>query len=201
MCNAGSPTCMGQNGGMVESWFDLQAMMPKNPLDIVSYVKLGTTEGILGSSIHFQQPSSGAWRDPLVTISGPPACYAVGTDDVQKVEDAKRWNFSHPTWYGDFDAAKCLRKLIFLRGGPDWKMIIPLNFTSAWTDVLFSFRNNAATRGDAQGTVPVVKLTNTFSGAFDLEVSLKSYGLVTMAMVGTQAGDTAMFEMEWVVVP
>ena len=94
-----------------------------------------------------------------------------------------------------------MRKLIFLRGGADWKMIIPLTFDSAWTDVMFSFRNNAATRGDAQGTVPVIRLTNTFSGAVDFEVVLNTFGHITVALVGQQDGQDTMFEMEWVVVP
>jgi hypothetical protein len=199
MCGMSNGSCNGGQAVSIESWLDLQSMTPKNPLEVLLYAKLGTTEGIPGSTLYFNQPASGVWRDPLVSISGKPSCYAAGTDSQQKVEEAKYWTFSHLTWHGDINAPKALRKLVFLRGGPEWKMKIPLTFTSEWTDVMLSLRNNAATRGDAQGTVPVISFAGAFSGAVELEIAIKTFGQLSMALVGTQSGDTAMFEMEWIV--
>jgi hypothetical protein len=200
MCGMSNGSCNGVQPSFIQSWLDLQAMMPKNPLDVLYYAKLGTTEGVPGSSLYFHQPSSGVWRDPLVSLNGKPTCYAAGTDDVQKVEDALYWTFSHLTWYGDINAPKALRKLIFLRGGIEWRMKIPLTFSSEWTNVMLSLRNNAATRGDAQGTVPVIGFAGAFSGSVELEIAVKTFGQLSMALVGTQSGDTAMYEMEWMVV-
>jgi hypothetical protein len=194
-------SCNDSPAPAMRSWSDHQTMMPKCPLDLLWYAKLGTVEGIVGSSAYFYQPASGSWRDPLVAISGKPTCCAAGTDAEQKLEEARYWTFAHQTYYGDLNAAKPLRKLIFLRGGVDWRMKIPLTFSSEWTNVLFSLRNNAATRGDAQGMVPVISFAGAYSGAHELEVSIRSFGQATMALVGTQSGDTAMFEMEWVVMP
>jgi hypothetical protein len=200
MCASVFRSCNSDQPPSIQSWLDLQAMMPKNPLDVLFYAKLGTTEGIPASSLYFHQPASGVWRDPFLVVTAKPTCYAAGTDDMQKVEEAVYWNFSHLTWYGDIDAPRALRKLLFLRAGIEWKMKIPLTFSSEWTNVMLGIRNNAATRGDAQGTIPVIGFTGAFSGAQELEVSIKPYGQVTMALVGTQSGDSAMFEMEWAIV-
>jgi hypothetical protein len=190
------------NESSIMSWYDLQTYAPKSPLEIISYAKLGTVVGELSNET-YQTPVGGTWDVPLVSISSAPLCYANGTDSAQKNEDALQWNFQHKTWYGTDPIAIPLRELLFLRSGNEWKMKFGLSFASAWTMVMLSFRNNAATRGDDQGTIPVIKFgSGSFSGNYELELTLQNItGQFMMGLVGRQGSHSSMFEMEWVLVP
>jgi hypothetical protein len=65
-----------------------------------------------------------------------------------------------------------------------------------------SFRDNAATRGDFAGTIPVISFTGmNYTGNTSLEVTLKQLGTVIMGLRAINAaGDYSMFEMEWHIV-
>lgn len=91
---------------------------------------------------------------------------------------------------------------MFLRGGDEWTMEIPLDFGgSDVSAVQLSLRNNAATRGDAQGTVPVIAFSGTVSGAQTLTVTLKEPGQVCIGLYGEVGGQPTLFAMEWWIVP
>ncbi len=94
-------------------------------------------------------------------------------------------------------------KVIFLRGGPAWEMSIPINFGGAtYNDLQLSFRDNAGTRGDYAGTVPVIAFQGLFTGAQTLSVTLKSPGRISMGLRSIDlSGNWSMFEMEWIIVP
>lgn len=133
-----------------------------------------------------------------------PACAALGTDDLQKVADAQQWNFQHLTAKLDATVPPPLKKLLFLRGGVQWKNQITLTLGGAtYNDLQLSFRDNAATRGDAQGTIPVISFTGgNLTGSITLEVVLKQFGRFKMGLRAIDgSSNNSMFEMDWVVVP
>lgn len=119
---------------------------------------------------------------------------------MQNVADADQWN-NRLTAKIDSTVAIPLRKVIFLRGGTSWKMRIPIDFGgSTYTDIQLSFRDNAATRGDAQGTWPVIQFGGSFTGVCTLEVVIKTMGRVSIGLRAVTGGTTSMFEMEWMIV-
>ncbi len=82
----------------IESWYDFLSTQPKNPLDVIANVKIGTSQGtFLNSSTFF--PSS-SWFPSGLSISGIPTCTALGTDNLQNVADADQWNMNHLTYNG-----------------------------------------------------------------------------------------------------
>ena len=58
MNGTSSGGCYATDQGAIQSWFDLQAMMPRNPLGAISYMKPGSTEGLLVWRIYWQAQSS-----------------------------------------------------------------------------------------------------------------------------------------------
>jgi hypothetical protein len=95
-----------------------------------------------------------------------------------------------------------LQKVIFLRGGTEWAMTIPLTITGTLTKIELGFRDNAGTRGDSQGSYPVVSWTGSFTGNVDLVVTLKQMGNFPMILWGkTGAPVYSTTEQEWIVVP
>ena len=66
-----------------------------------------------------------------------------------------------------------------------------------------SYRDNAGTRGDAQGTVPVISFSGTsFTDPLVLYVTLKQVGHVSMGLRAIDnAGNWSMYESEWIIVP
>jgi|GEM_PF-903212 len=99
-----------------------------------------------------------------------------------------------------------LQQVAFLRGGHQWRMYIPIDFgTDPLTDLTLTFRDNYATRGDAQGTIPLISLPGgPYTGLHFLGVTLHyRLGRTLMALVGQDATLPLrrMFTMEWIVVP
>jgi hypothetical protein len=86
-------------------------------------------------------------------------------------------------------------------------MIIPIALSGSgpFTDLQLSFRDNAGTRGDAQGTIPVILFTGSFAaGTYTLEIALQNVGS-TQVVMGLKATDNTakptMYESEWIIVP
>lgn len=184
---------------ILHSWIDLQRMMPKNILELIANAKLNTTSGVFSSSTNF---GNATWSANPFTIGGVPMCIALGSDNQQLVADADQWNFQHLTAKTDSSIAIPLRKLIFLRGGIEWSNRIPIDFGgSSYTDLQLSFRDNAATRGDAQGTWPVIQFTGSFTGLCTLEVVLRKIARVSIGLRAVTGSTTSMFEMEWAIEP
>lgn len=185
----------------ITSWIDWQNQQPQNPLDLIARVKIGGTVGSYVNSTTFSTSTGTIITSPF-TYNGTPTCSALGTDSLQRVADADQWNFSHLTRNSSATLAPPLTKVIFLRGGTDWEMSIPINFGGAtYNDLQLSFRDNAGTRGDFAGTVPAIMFQGLFTGSQTLVVTLKSFGHVS---IGLRAIDGSanwnMFEMEWIIV-
>lgn len=95
-----------------------------------------------------------------------------------------------------------LKKVIFLRGGTQWNMSFQIEFVGeSGEDITLTFRDNCSTRGDAQGTIPVISFPSPQSGTKTLNLTLKTFGRVSMGVVATFSGMNTMLESEWVIVP
>ena len=187
--------------GAIRSWIDIQHLCPKNPLDLIAYAKINTLVGVYGDVSSFSTPSAG-WITSPFSIAGSPVCIARGSDNLLNVANATDWNFSHPTANLDSTLTPVLRKVIFLRGGTDWQMNIPLDLGEAtYNDLQLSFRDNAGTRGDIQGTVPVISFGGgNFTGLVTLSLVTKIKCRVSMALRAIDTNNNwSMFEMEWIV--
>ncbi len=190
-------------GARPQSWNDIQVMEPRCPLELIAWADIAGTTGQFKRSDTFLI-SSGSWDPSPFTISPViPVCNANGTDSGEKVADAEQWNFGHLTAItGDTLIALPMQKVIFLRGGREWNNVITIDIGGGGTyhDLQLTFRDNAGTRGDAQGTIPVIAFTGDVSTRFALTVTLQQAGHFNMALKALDAGgNPSMFEMEWVV--
>ena len=202
-CNSSpfNPTTIPQPSN-AQSWNDLQVFQPINPVDLIAWANIASSTTSFRMSPNF---ATGPWiTSPFSLSSTPPYVAALGTDNLQNVADADQWNFQHLTGKGgDTTITLPLLKVIFLRGGAQWKNSIRLTLGGAtYNDLQLSFRDNAATRGDYRGTIPVISFTGgNLTATITLEVVLKTFGEYTMGLRAYDGSNISMFEMEWIVVP
>ena len=194
----------GCSSNPVLSWYDLQDTAPKNPFDIIAYADLGGTLGQFEYSSDFLNPG-GTWVATPITVQDGGDCKAWETDNQQKVADAAMWSQQHQVTNAATDLAIPLRKMMFLRGGTAWQMRIPLNLAVGIDSLQLSFLDNAGTRGDSQGTIPVIRFDPGVSyapGIVTLTVTLKDFGTLSMGLksIASGSGDEAMMEMDWIIV-
>lgn len=187
-----------------KSLLNLASMQPKCPLHLIAWINInGTTPTVVNSSTF--TITSGTWEASSFSIATVTQCVALGAENFQIVADADQWNFQALTAkVGDSLNQSQLNKLMFLRGGKKWKMRIGINLGSAkYNDLQLSFRDNAATSGDVQGTIPVIVFTGeNLTGNIILEVVLKLFGHFSMCLRAIDgSSNKSMFEIEWVVVP
>lgn len=191
-------SCGCYGSGTINSWIDWADTPPQNPLDLIAYSALGGTVGVFS---RVALPSA-SWITSPITINSDPLCTALESDNGQMVADATQWNFQHKTRNSDSTLALPLKKVIFLRGGTQWNMSFQIEFVGeAGEDVMLTFRDNYGTRGDAQGTIPVISFPGTQSGTKTLNLTLKTLGPVSMGIIATFSGMNTMLESEWIVVP
>ncbi|MBL7997534.1 MAG: hypothetical protein JNL32_02735 [Candidatus Kapabacteria bacterium] len=219
-------SCGCQSAGSINSWIDLNKITPQNPMDLISYAELRTVAGFYVNSQNFLLPG-GLTAPPVSPPFGPPPpppptpwaaspfnyngqviCQANESDNQQMVSNARDWNMQHQTVDTSAFAALPIRKIIFLRGGTQWTNVIPLALGAAnYSNLQLSYRDNAATRGDYAGTIPVIEFANVgspFTGNVNLNVVLNMTGRVSMvirAIDNSVPGVWSMFEMEWMIVP
>ena len=193
----------GCNTGTINSWYDLQNTAPKNPFDLIANAFLNGTGGQFLYSTTYIDPPGGTWTASPIFNSGQATCEALGTDNFQMVANAAQWNFQHQTANTAATLAPPMRKLVYLRYGTMWQMKIPLSLGGITVDdVQLSFLDNAGTRGDYAGAIPVISFPGTFSGTVNLIVTLKQPGQVSMGLrvIDAATSDWSMFESDWVVV-
>ena len=195
-------SCTCNAPSIVNSWINWLDQPPQNPLDLVANAKFGGAIGAYANSATYINPPGSQVASPFA-YNGTPTCAALGADNQQNVADANQWNFSHQTRNASATLALPLQRVIFLRGGTQWEMSIPINFGGAtYSDLQLSFRDNAGTRGDMSGTVPVIAFSGLFTGSQTLTVTLKQLGRVNMGLrVIDGSAQWSMFEMEWIIVP
>lgn len=116
---------------------------------------------------------------------------------------ALQWTLSHQTASLAATVAPPLRKILYLKAGPSWQNLIPINLGAGTYDSFqLSFRDNAGTRGDSAGTIPVISFAASLGAIVQLSVTLHRPLIAMMGLVmrNTSSGDWSMFEMEWRVV-
>ncbi|MBR9977713.1 MAG: hypothetical protein KFH87_06445 [Bacteroidetes bacterium] len=184
----------------VRSWYDLASICPEDPRNLIADATLAATTGELYNSSTFADQT---WATTPLSILSTPKVSALGTDDAQKVADAKQWEFSHLTWNDDANLAIPLQKVIFLRGGTDWTNALSIAFEGTpIEEVQISFLNNAATRGDKQGTIPVIRWADgSWSGTVSLTLVLRKYGQYTLGIWTYDGTNYAMYELIIISVP
>ncbi len=150
-------------------------------------------------------PLSGgsAWKTSLISIAGVPACIALELTNAQMIADAAQWNFDHLAANTSSNLAPPLPNRLYLRGGTQWRMDIPLNVGYiGYSELLISLLTNAATRGDCQGTVPAILFNaRTYTGQVTLRVTLKKFGNFMIGIRGKDVNNYySMYNSTWYVV-
>ncbi len=144
------------------SYYDLKNICPKSPLELIYHACIGEVTGELAFSTSWYQPGV-AWGEayPLVHVVISPVVEALGTDEKQKVAEASQWNFTHLTWVGEVGVPWPIQRMMFLRAGREWRNRITFEVVGDSLENLeLGFLYNAATRGDSQGTIPVIAFPN-----------------------------------------
>ena len=127
-------------------------------------------------------------------------------DEQQQVFNATSWNFENTTVNILSTTAPPLRKTIFLRAGIRWANAIPLalGVSPQFTELQLSILDNAATRGDAQGTIPVFRwASGPYAGTQTMGLVFKQPGRYSLGLMGINNNSTpdySMFEMDVVAV-
>ena len=193
----------GPNPGPVMSWYDLQNSAPKNPFNLIAEAYLNGAPGVFAYSDTFIDPPGGTWIASPVTYADEAICIALESDNNLKNAEAEQWNFRHQAVNTAATLAPPMRKVIYLRGGRQWKMQFTLDLGTSTNDLQLSFRDNAGTRGDYAGTISVITFPGSYSGSVLFEVTLKEFGHIPMGlrMIDSGTSDWSLFEMDWVVVP
>ena len=197
MNSSGKGTC---SPIQVRSWNDLASICPQDPRSLIADSTIAGTTGTLYNSSTY---ASQTWAATPLSILSDPKISALETDNKQKVADADQWQFSHLTWNDSTNLAKPLQKVVFLRGGTDWLNTLSFDFGgTAIEEVQISFLNNASTRGDKQGTIPVIRWTDqTLSGTASVTLVLKRFGQFTLGIWTYDGTNYAMYELIIISVP
>jgi len=197
----------------VQSWYDYFSAPPRDPLELIANATMisgaGTETGAyLNSPAYNQMPY--AWTPGNLPVSSLPVCNALGTDSLQMIADASQWTFDHLTLNSSSSLNPAMQRVIFLRGGTQWQMVIPLSLGALlWNPLQLSFIDNSATRGDCHQTIPVISFTLGHTGTAYLLITLHpKFGRYRMGMwaygtpyVPPPPHQLSMWESDWIVVP
>jgi hypothetical protein len=174
---------MGGGNSALTGWNDIQTHCPSNPLEIIKYAKIGETTGtFLNSSQYLSSDLS--WAASSMVLSADPVCYANATEQGIAVSDALEWNFSHLTGAVGLVVPPPLKNIIFLRSGSIWKMRLSLDAGMAFKNVELTIAQNLGTRGDAQGTIPVIGFSTTeFAQNTTMDIIVEGNGKYDVALL------------------
>lgn len=202
----------GCNNKSIQSFNDLLVMAPVDPLDVIANVVLtdtGSEPGIWSLESTYLAPTgASSWVDSDIVISTVNTVTTNHGDNEQMVFDATAWNMAHQkSTNTDATTAPPIRKQVFLRAGIEWTNTFGLTLPSSPTfdELQLSFLDNAATRGDAQGTVPVFKWSAgaPYAGVVTLAMTLKKRGRFQFGILGIDNQSTpawSMFELDVIAV-
>lgn len=200
----------------VEDWYDWEGAQPDEPSGLISLAQLGGgIEPIRAAKkVRVTDFASQTWAATPLSLLNQPICLALGGDKAINTANAQQWMFDHKTWNDSTTLPESLKKVMFMRGGPQWRMVINISISGiVGMDVFqLAFRDNAGTRGDYAGTYPVLQWESTTGGGYlgniSLRVDLRKLGRYSMVLwtkskpTGTPAAPVySMMEMEWIVVP
>ena len=185
----------------IDSWYRLRDIQPRNPLDIIENASINGNSRSFAFIATFHKPPTGkSWTSSPYELTGVPLCVAFGTDNLENVANADQWNFQHLTRSIDPYFAPVFSNLIFLRAGNKWQMDILIDLGGLnYNDLVLSFLMNAATRGDAQGTMPVIQWAGVpWTGIVTLEITFHEVSCeVQLGLRGidSSSGNPCMCEM------
>jgi hypothetical protein len=182
-----------------QSWIDFIHAAPPSILDIISNATLASNAGTFINSSNYAAP--GTWNAAVTTVNANPTVAAVGTDNLQSVADAAQWSFLHQTANLLAATPIPLQKILFLKAGTDFQNNIVLAMGGTFTEIQLGFRDAAGTRGDAQGTYPVIDWTGSFSGNVTLGLTFNRPGYYALGLWGKIASNYYMMEIIAVAVP
>ena len=165
-----------------QSWIDFIHAAPPNILDIIANATIGGTAGTFINSSTYAAP--GTWSAALTTVNANPTVVALGTDNLQNVADAAQWNFQHQTANLLAATAPPLQKILFLKAGTNFQNNIVLAMGGTFTELQLGFRDAAGTRGDAQGTYPVIDWTGSFGTTQTLGLTINRPGYYALGLWG-----------------
>ncbi len=188
---------------VVRSWNDYLCQVPTDPRELIALVGIGGVAGKWYLSSDYNKPAgSSVWINTPIAYSGNSVLTTNASDEQQQVFDAASWNFENTSVNVLATTAPPLRKTIFLRAGIGWTNSIPLAVGASplFTEFQLSLLDNAATRGDAQGTIPVFRWAGgSYSGAQTLSIVLKTPGRYSLGLMGINNNSTpdySMFELD-----
>jgi hypothetical protein len=200
-------SCGCSSQAIAQSWYDMLCQVPIDPRNVLAMARLNATPGDWYLSSNYQKPAGiSVWIASPVIYSGEVVASTNASDQQQMVFDAASWNQSHLTVNVDASTAPPLRKTVFVRAGLSWSNTIPLNLGSSpqFTELQLSLLDNAATRGDAQGTIPVFRwASGPYSSAQLLTLVFNNPGRYALGLMGINNNSTpdySMFEMDVVAV-
>lgn len=176
---------------------------PKNPFDAIAYAAINGLVGQFERTSDFLTGGTAFVATPI-SLADSGNVTAWESDNLQYVGDAEMWSQKHKMVNVSNDVPPALQKLAFLRAGHRWQNNLAIDIGVDVDFILLSFLENAGTRGDAQGTVPVLRFDNGgsgfTSGQYPLVLTLKYGGDMSMGLktTATGSGDEAMMEMDWV---
>lgn len=191
----------------VQSWNDLQCQMPTVPREVIAIALLGNAVGAWTLSSNYNRPAGASvWIASPIAYSGESSLSTNALDEQQQVFDAGVWNAQNTTVNILTTTAPPLRKMVFVRAGASWTNAIPLalGVSPQFTELQLSLLENAATRGDAQGTIPVYRwATGPYTGSQILSIVILSPGRYSLGLMGINNNSTpdySIFEMDVVAV-
>lgn len=171
--------------------------MPAEILDLITMARLGGTAGTFLNSTTYNTPPV-AWTANGIAYNSEPITVALATDSGLAMNHAGQFNFSHDLRNQSALLAPPLQKVIFARAGTQWENQIGIAFGGVtYNDLQLIFRDNAGTRGDASGTIPVISWIGSFTGNSTLGLTFKELGHVfLMIRAISSTGDWSAFELE-----
>ena len=187
----------------ITDWYALRNHVPRNPFDVVAWAEFAGLQGTFEYSSDYLTGGTAFVATPLSINGAKGVVDAWESDNLQMVGDAAMWTQQHQMINVSNDVPPPLHKLVFMRGGTAWKNTFFLDVGVDVDYVLLSFLENAGTRGDAQGQVPVIRFDGPIiAGLHPLTLTLKRMGAMSMGLktLATVSGDDAMMEMDWNVV-
>ena len=97
-----------------------------------------------------------------------------------------------------------MKNILFLRSGTKYSMRILFSDTGGYgyTYRAITFRDNLLTRGDGQGTIPLMMFHGQ-GGFGQMDITVVGAGLYDMALVAISDNNSVsvMFAMQWMIVP
>lgn len=182
----------------ITSWYDLQNTEPKSPFDIISYASLDVTAGTLLYSTDYIN-DGGAWVASPISVSGTNSLLSSWIPDDLGL--AEQWSMQNLMVNAATDLATPLRSLVFLRAGNRWRNYIELTFALACDYLEISFLDNAGTKGNDEGAVPVIRFDGPITNAahiLELDTKMPGEVLLGLRTQVTASGDDSMLQLRCV---